>query len=252
MPYKNREKQKEYQKQWYKNNAERIKENARRYYLNNLKKILKYWKQYNLDNREKARERKKQYRLDNPGSIKQWQKNNPEYMKRYNKQWYKNNREYAIEYAKQWYKNNHEKRKEHRKQYCKDNREKIREYNNHRFKTDLKYKLSNRMSSMIGKSLKGNKNGNHWEDLVGYTLNDLIRRLKSKMPDGYTWQDYLSGKLHIDHIIPISVFNYDKPENIDFKRCWSLDNLQLLLAHENYIKGDKLDRPFQPALKIEL
>ncbi|MBA7551803.1 hypothetical protein ES705_44352 [subsurface metagenome] len=70
------------------------------------------------------------------------------------------------------------------------------------------------------------------------------------MPAGYTWQDFLSGELHIDHIIPISAFNFTKPEHTDFKRAWALENLRLLPAKENMIKHDRLDRPFQPALKI--
>ncbi|MBA7582514.1 hypothetical protein ES708_24444 [subsurface metagenome] len=98
--------------------------------------------------------------------------------------------------------------------------------------------------------LKVSKNGKGWETLVGYTTNDLKKRLRKTMPKGYTWQDFLSGKLHIDHIIPIAVFNFTKVEHIDFKRCWALSNLQLLPGKENMVKGDKMDKPFQPALRI--
>jgi len=70
------------------------------------------------------------------------------------------------------------------------------------------------------------------------------------MPKGYCWQDFLEGKLHIDHKIPISAFNFTKSEHIDFKRCWALSNLQLLPARENIIKSNHLSKPFQPALKI--
>jgi len=104
------------------------------------------------------------------------------------------------------------------------------------------------ISSSIRIMLKGNKQGRHWEDLVGYELNDLIKRLKKTIPKGYTWQDYLDSKLHIDHIIPVSVFNFTKPEHLDFKKCWALKNLQLLPAKENLEKHNKLDKPFQPCL----
>ncbi|MBA7552117.1 hypothetical protein ES705_44671 [subsurface metagenome] len=106
------------------------------------------------------------------------------------------------------------------------------------------------MGKAIWQSLHSNKDRNHWETLVGYTIGDLIKRLKKTLPEGYTWQDYLSGKLHIDHIIPISVFNFTKPEHIDFERCWALSNLQLLPAKENLLKHNKLIIPFQPALQI--
>ena len=103
---------------------------------------------------------------------------------------------------------------------------------------------------MIWYSLKGNKAGRHWETLVGYTVKDLMRRLKKTMPKGYNWNDYLEGKLHIDHKIPKSVFNFTKPEHIDFKRCWALKNLQLLSAKENLRKNNHLSKPFQPALAV--
>ena len=139
-------------------------------------------------------------------------------------------------------------------QYCKNNYEKYRETQNkcwrNRYRTSLKHNLNYKMKRAINRSLKGNKNGKQWQDLVGYKTNDLIKRLKKTLPKEYTWQDYLEGKLHIDHIIPKSIFNYDNPTQIDFKNCWALSNLQLLPAKENRIKHNKLSKPFQPALQI--
>ena len=119
-----------------------------------------------------------------------------------------------------------------------------------KYKTDLKFNLNQKMNSAIGNSLKGNKKGHKWESIVNYTLDDLFKHLKKTMPKGYTWQDFLEGKLHIEHITPISAFNFTKPEHINFKRCWALKNLRLLPAKENMIKGSKLSKPFQPALSI--
>ena len=41
---------------------------------------------------------------------------------------------------------------------------------------------------------------------------------------------------------------FTKPEHEDFKKCWSLDNLQQMWAKENMIKGANLEKPFQPSL----
>jgi len=123
-------------------------------------------------------------------------------------------------------------------------------YQSERLKTDIKFRLNRNVGRLIRKNLKGNKAGRRWESLVNYTLNDLIKKLKKTLPKGYIWQDYLIGKLHIDHIIPISAFNFTRPEHTDFKRCWALSNLRLLPAKENLIKHNHLIRPFQPALKI--
>lgn len=183
--------------------------------------------------------------------------NRKEYMEEY----YVKNKEKLLRYYKQYQKDNQEKLNKYQRQYYKNNPEKMRGRTNNKkekhnlwmniqYKTNPKFNLNRKMSKAIRESLKGNKAGNHWEDLVNYTLNDLIERLKKTMPKSYTWQNFIEGKLHIDHKVPKSVFNYTKPEHIDFKRCWALENLQLLPAKENLIKKNKLVKPFQPALII--
>jgi len=116
--------------------------------------------------------------------------------------------------------------------------------------TNPKFKISRLISANIHQSLKGNKNGRHWEDLVGYTLNALIKHLKKTMPSNYSWQDYINGKidLHIDHKIPIKVHNFTTHNETDFLKCWALKNLQLMPAKENESKGATLETYFQPSL----
>ena len=124
-------------------------------------------------------------------------------------------------------------------------------YSRDKYRRDEKYSLNGRISSTIWKSLRHNVKGKkEWEGKVGYTLKHLIKHLKKTIPERHTWQDFLNGKLHIDHIIPKNVFNFTDPEHIDFKRCWALQNLRLLPARENIKKGSKLSKPFQPALEI--
>lgn len=120
-------------------------------------------------------------------------------------------------------------------------------------KNILKYKLNIRMASGIYNSLKkGIKNGRHWETLVPYNYKQLKKQLISTMPEGYIWQDFMNGKLDIDHIRPINSFNFNKPEDFEFQQCWALDNLQLLTVKENRSKQDKLIKPFQTNLKIAI
>jgi hypothetical protein len=94
---------------------------------------------------------------------------------------------------------------------------------------------------------KGKKCGRTF-DLLGYTREDLMKHLEKGFDGGMSWGNY--GKWHIDHIIPKSAFNITSYEDIDFKRCWSLQNLQPLWAEDNMKKYNKLQRPFQPALSI--
>ena len=187
--------------------------------------------------REKERDRK-------------WYIQNRERILKKQEKYYKDNCEKILKQQKKYKKNNYEKISERRKKYRQNNSERRRQYVNMKRKTDLKIKLDNDISSKIRRSLKDKKNYKKWETLVGYTKIDLIKRLKYTLPQGYVWQDFLDGKLHIDHIIPISAFNYNTPNNPDFKRCWALTNLRLLTEKENRIKGNKLEKSFQPALKI--
>jgi len=120
-----------------------------------------------------------------------------------------------------------------------------------RRKIDAGYQLNCNISSAINSSLKrknGNKNGNHWEGLVGYKAKQLKKHLEKLFTEGMTWDNY--GKWHVDHRIPIAVHNFTKPEHEDFKRCWALTNLQPMWAHDNLVKGAKITNCFQPSLLI--
>lgn len=122
-----------------------------------------------------------------------------------------------------------------------------------RKKYDIKYQLNQRVKNMMNAHLKNNgKGGIHWENLIEYSLNDLIKHLKQTIPSGYKWADLVNKKnvLHIDHIIPKSAYEFDKPEDFQFQECWALSNLRLLPTIENLKKGIKIIKPFQLSLKI--
>ena len=111
-----------------------------------------------------------------------------------------------------------------------------------------KWHLNSNFLSSIYQSIKGNRNGRRWEFLVDYTLTDLQGHLEKQFKEGMTWDNY--GEWQIDHIIPVSAFNFTKPEHIDFKRCWALKNLQPMWAKENQKKYNKINGMFQPTLQL--
>ena len=127
-------------------------------------------------------------------------------------------------------------------------REISRRANRKRLSTPEGKLAANLLSSMHQSLSKGSKNRRHWEDLVGYTVARLKRHLEKQFKPGMTWEN--KGKWEIDHKIPVVAFNYERPEDIDFKRCWSLENLQPLWAEENRKKHTNIGRPFQPSLMI--
>jgi len=171
--------------------------------------------------------------------------------KKYEKTCCRINSKYKRGSRKNYYRLNRNKILKQQKEYyqtvkkIKNEKERLRKL------SDPKFRLSSVMSTGISHSLKsGVKGGRRWESLVGYNANKLMCHLEKQFKDGMTWGNY--GEWHVDHIIPISVFNYTKTEHEDFKRCWSLKNLQPMWAKENIEKSDNIEKHFQPKLKLAI
>ncbi len=153
-------------------------------------------------------------------------------------------------------------RKQYQKKYNEEHKEEIKRFrdyekrNQHRRirrKTDSYFRLNWLMSKGVRRIKDSSiKQGQSWKTLVPYTLTELKKHLKRTLPDGYTWKDFMEGKLHIDHILPRAIFQYEKAEDIAFQICWGLDNLRLLPIKENLNKGKKLIKPFQKNFDIEV
>jgi hypothetical protein len=106
--------------------------------------------------------------------------------------------------------------------------------------------LNLRIAISIRYSIKRDKRTEfNWEELVGFTLDDLKRHIEMKFTDGMTWDEFMKGKIHIDHIIPRAKLRFTSYDQDNFKKCWSLQNLQPLWAKENIRKGARMDHPTQ-------
>lgn len=198
------------QKRYREINKERITSEKRDRYYEKRDEILKKRKEYYIYNREHCLLLQKER--------------------------YENNKEKILEYSKQWVEKNPEKRREIAKKYSR------------KFRITPKGRLKNCISTGIRSSLKkGMKAGRSWEKLVGYDINKLKKHLEKQFDDNMSWDNY-GSYWHIDHIIPIAAFNFEKPEDEDFRICWSLKNLRPLESKENLSKGAKIEKPFQPSL----
>lgn len=206
---------------------------------------------------ECCNEKSRKWRADNPERVleqsRAWRAANPERKHQNDREWRANNKGKANESNRKWREKNPELAAALIEDWRRRNPEKSRAYGR---KSDAKRrsepggKIDNAVSNGIWKSLKGGKSGRSWEALVGYTLADLMAHLERQFLPGMTWENYGRGGWHIDHIIPRSAFNYETPDDIDFKRCWALENLQPLWELDNFSKGARLESPFQPSLAI--
>jgi len=158
--------------------------------------------------------------------IKKWQKDNPEREAIRNANWQKNNPEKVRAKYRRWKARDPERAK---KLYRK-------------YKAKRMKKISNRISDSISlrilQFIKRGKGCKHWEDLLNYTAEDLKQHLESQFKSKMTWNNY--GEWHIDHIIPVSFFDFKSYKDTEFKLCWCLGNLQPLWAKENSSKNGKL------------
>jgi len=193
--------------------------------------ICKSSRAYKKANPEKVRELAQKYWIKNRHKLgKIRQKRNAEYRK-----------------------TNPIKHLENGRLWAKANPERVREHNrkaNKKRRGTAKGALNHRMGNFIRVSLRGTKNGHHWEYLVGYTVEELKTHIEKQFKDGMSWELFHKGEIHIDHKIPLSVFNFSHPEDFDFKKAWSLKNLQPLWAKDNIRKNAKLSKPFQPSLRL--
>jgi hypothetical protein len=191
---------KEYDKIRYQNNKELIKSKA------NI---------YRLKNRVKINLQKKQYRLKYKDKIKKD--------------------------LHSWYSKNKYKIKIYNTRYRLDNKLKIsklkQKYSKSKYHSNLKYKLNVKICANVRISLKKkmlNKNKRSWEQLVGYSKEELKEHLLKNVE--YSEQELLIKPIEIDHKTPISWFSFSSEKDLAFKNAWSLENLQLLSKEENRSK----------------
>jgi hypothetical protein len=153
-------------------------------------------------------------------------------------------RDKKLQTSKTWYQENKEHRKEYLKEYREKNIDRIREnkrvYQKHKRHTDPIYKLISNFRTAIYIVLKENKldKYSNYFNMVGYTALNLKEHLEKQFNNGMSWENY--GEWHIDHIKPISSFIFEGSEDEEFKKCWSLDNLQPMWGLENIKKSNKL------------
>jgi len=139
-----------------------------------------------------------------------------------------------------------EKQKAREQAYRKNNRDKVRkakrEYVAKRRKTDTAYRIKKDMRSRIIHALNGLNKSASTMALIGCSIPKLKQHLQiTAIANGYSdfnIDDYSGAEYHVDHIKPCASFDLSKEE--EQRKCFHHSNLQILTAHENLEKSDKL------------
>lgn len=101
-----------------------------------------------------------------------------------------------------------------------------------------KTKLARNISRRMRQSLNGERKSLSWCLLVNYTLEELRIHLERGFDINMSWDNY-GTYWNIDHKKPLSLFNITSDRCDDFKKCWDLDNLQPMVAVDNFKKSNK-------------
>jgi hypothetical protein len=104
---------------------------------------------------------------------------------------------------------------------------------------DPAFAINKRMSAGLLHSLNTAKGGRKWEALVGYTLADLMTHLEAQFLPGMSWDN--RGGWHVDHIRPLCSFEFQTPDDPQFREAWALTNLRPLWAKDNLKKSGRRD-----------
>ncbi len=106
-----------------------------------------------------------------------------------------------------------------------------------RYRSIINNKLNYAIRARVVALLNNRYKSKNFDKIFGYSFDEFKHHIERQFTNGMTWDNYGRNGWHIDHIIPVSYFNYNTIEDDDFKMCWSLSNLRPLWAKDNYKKS---------------
>ena len=191
---------------------------------------------------EKQNIYKKNYPEKKLLSDRKYKLNNKEKINKKNKEYKKANRTKINNQAKKYYENNKETIDKKNIKYYYTNKKKIRQQATNHKKTRLKndpiFRLKEIISNLFRITLK-NQLIKKTKRFFKYTEIHIDEYIKNFKQSNY-WDDFYNGdNIHIDHLIPISAYDFNNPNEI--KKCWNPRNLRLLPAKENLSKNNIID-----------
>lgn len=194
-------------------------------------------------NKEKAAATMKAYREENKEACvaraQTWAEENRERSRQIKSAWKKRNPETVRRHAREAARKDPAKQAARKLAYRAENRHVERAYLQKRRAQDPLQKLHDSMGNRFRDVLRSNKGGRSWKAFVGYDCVELKEHLESLFLPDMTWENY--GQWHIDHVRPVSSFDFTGNVDEVAKVCWSLENLQPLWASDNLRKSKSWD-----------
>ena len=137
-----------------------------------------------------------------------------------------------------YYLKNKDKINTRNKLWAKNNKDKVNRRAKHLYKNDPIYRIKNLLRSRLGHAIRGNSKKGSAIQALGCSIEEFRQYIESQFKKGMTWDNWSLKGWHIDHIIPLKMFNLEDP--IEFKKACHYTNLQPMWAKNNLSKGCKI------------
>ena len=222
-------------------------------------------KKYREKHKEICAARGKAWRERNREScvinIRKWHEENKEWERESSKKYREEHKDHILKHASEYYWSHHEeilkknpekwqkykeredfeeKKAEH-KEYVIRNKDKINErtkiYAKQRRKNDLNYSILIKLRNRIGRALKYNRKASKSVELLGCSIQEYRDHIESLFTKDMSWEGFMKGKIHIDHIVPCCAFDLSDP--YQQKLCFNYANTRPMFKLDNLKKVEE-------------
>lgn len=107
-----------------------------------------------------------------------------------------------------------------------------------RVRDDPLFKLRGAIGCGLRAAIRQHKSGRRCFDVIGYSVLELKAHLERQFVGAMCWENY--GEWHIDHITPVSAFDFAVDPLDVARQVWALPNLRPLWKLENMKKHAKV------------
>lgn len=141
----------------------------------------------------------------------------------YNREYHHRNKNIIHERQRKWRSANTERIRDRLKRYYKEN---------------IQRNLSVKLRKRIKDALKYTRKSISTAELIGCSIEQLKTHIESQFVNGMNWNEYLLGRIHIDHKVPLAAFDLRDVNQQKIAFHWL--NLQPLWRQDNLQKGKSI------------
>lgn len=177
---------------------------------------------------------------------KRWVQRHAEQHRKACKDWLARNPGKTAEYSRRHRAKNPKRERARVRAYQAKHREKAREYQRKRRASSVAHRIRSALSCRMNQALRRALGGKAVKpsttmQLVGCTVDELMRHLESLFLPGMSWDNWGrgKGKWHIDHVLPCAGTDMADPRKA--RAASHYTNLRPMWSHDNQSKGKRVD-----------